>query len=81
VSDLLLQQGRPRARLGRLLVLFTGSAADERALDTALQLADYSGASLQAVLLEGEFRGYATTCRRLKTRLWSHAEASTSFAL
>jgi hypothetical protein len=57
MSELLLGPAPPRARLGRLLVLFTGSAADERVLDTALQLAESSGASLQAVLLKGEFRG------------------------
>jgi nucleotide-binding universal stress UspA family protein len=83
MSDLLLEHRRPRAHLGRLLVLFTGSAADERALDTALQLAECSGASLQAVLLQGEFRAYSIIpgeLERLK-EAWQARLAEQAFAL
>jgi hypothetical protein len=83
VSDLLFQQGRPRAHLGRLLVLFTGSTSDQRALETAFQLAECSGAPLQAVLLQGEFRGYSVIpgeLERLKTA-WHARLAEQAFAL
>ena len=66
MSDLLLNRRRRHARLGRCLVLFNGSPADGRALETALELASYTCASLQGLLLEGEFRGYSVSVEELE---------------
>jgi hypothetical protein len=83
MSDLLLQQGRPRARLGRLLVIFTGSASDERALETALELAGCGSAALEALLLEGEFRGYSVVPGELEQQriTWHARLAEHAFTL
>jgi nucleotide-binding universal stress UspA family protein len=58
-----------QTRLTRLLVVFAGSSADPRALDTALELARCTGATLEALLVEPEFRRYTPSVdefRRLR---------------
>jgi hypothetical protein len=47
-----------QTRLTRLLVVFAGCPADLRALDTALELARCADATLEALLVEPEFRRY-----------------------
>jgi nucleotide-binding universal stress UspA family protein len=66
MSDLLLQRNPQQAQLGRLLIVLNHSVADERALETALQLAACTHASLHALLLESEFRGYSLVIGELE---------------
>lgn len=83
MTELLLHQARRRADLGRLLIVFTGAASDDRALETALELAGCAGAALEAVLLEGEFRGYSVVPGELERlrAAWHARVAEHAFAL
>lgn len=68
MSETVLSRQR-RTRLTRLLVVFAGSPADLRALDTALELARCTDATLEALLVEPEFRRYTPSVdefRRLR---------------
>ena len=80
MSDLLLKRSRRRAQVTRLLVVLNDSAADERALDTALQLASCTRASLRALLLEGEFRGYLLAIGELERLRTTRHERFTAHA-
>jgi hypothetical protein len=65
MSGVLIERGNRRSRVGRMLVVFDGSCADERALGIALELAACTRASLRALLLEGEHRGYSVSAGEL----------------
>jgi nucleotide-binding universal stress UspA family protein len=65
MSGVLVERDHRRSGLGRILVVFDGSRADERALESALELAGCAHASLHAVLLEGEHRGYSVSADEL----------------
>jgi hypothetical protein len=59
MSDVLLARRLQHQGISRVLVVFNGSEADQRALETGLELASCTRASLRGILFEGEFRHYS----------------------
>jgi hypothetical protein len=65
---------QPQTRLTRLLVVFGGCPADERALETALELVRCTEATLEALLVEPEFRCYTPSVDQFRRMRDTHRE-------